>query len=139
MTDLNECEQYRKAQAILEEVLRPEYAFQIMDCIDLGVVERSIREKNYECDMTQRFVAYRAICRPVNYRVIAPVEDLLNEDMEFRSELEGSIRSYFKIFINTSQHTRSFEKYESRIKAIGIKLPEAMRQKIRSYLQRDEE
>ena len=137
--DLNECEQYRKAQVILEEVLRPEYAFQIMDCIDLGVVEKSIREKNYECDMTQRFVAYRAICRPINYRVIAPVEDLLNEDMEFRSELEGSIRSYFKIFINTSQHTRSFEKYESRIKAIGIKLPEAMRQKIRSYLQRDEE
>jgi len=137
--DLNQCEQYRKAQVILEEVLRPEYAFQIMDCIDLGVVEKSIREKNYECDMTQRFVAYRAICRPINYRVIAPVEDLLNEDMEFRSELEGSIRSYFKIFINTSQHTRSFEKYESRIKAIGIKLPEAMRQKIRSYLQRDDE
>ena len=76
--DLNECEQYRKAQAILEEILRPDYAFQIMDCIDLGVVEKSIREKNYECDMTQRFVAYRAICRPINYRVIAPVEDLLN-------------------------------------------------------------
>ena len=67
-----------------------------------------------------------------------PVEDLLNQDMEFRSELEGSIRSYFKIFINTSQHTRSFEKYESRIKAIGIKMPESIRLKIKAYLQRDE-
>ncbi len=138
VVDLNLCEQYRYAQAILEEILRPNYAFQIMDCIDLGVVEKAIREKNYESDMTQRFVAYRSLCRPINYRVIAPVEDLLNQDMEFRSELEGSVRSYFKIFINTSQYTRSFDKYESRIKEIGIKIPEAIRQKIKAYLQRDD-
>jgi len=84
-----------------------------------------------------RFVAYRAVCRPINYRIIAPVEDLLNQDMEFRSEIEGSIRSYFKIFINTSQHTRSFKKYESRIKAIGINLPESIRMKIKAYFQQD--
>lgn len=136
--DMTLCGQYKNAQHLLDEVLRLDYAFQIMDCIDLGVVEKSIRDKNYECDMLQRFVAYRAICRPINYRVIAPVEDLLNQDMEFRSELEGSIRSYFKIFINTSQHTRSFEKYESRIKAIGIKMPESIRLKIKAYLQQDE-
>jgi len=29
---------------------------------------------------------------------IAPVEDLLNQDREFRSELEGSIRTYFPDF-----------------------------------------
>lgn len=53
--------------------------------------------------MAQRFVAYHVLCRPVNDWVIAPVEDLLNQNIEFHSELEGSIRSYFKIFINTSQ------------------------------------
>lgn len=136
-TDLSSCAQYRYAESTLEAILRPDYAFQIMDVIDLGVVEKAIREKNYESDMTQRFVAYRALCRPINYRAIAPVEDLLNQDMEFRSELEGSVRSYFKIFINTSQHTRSFEKYERRIKEIGIKMPEVIRQKIKAYLQRD--
>jgi hypothetical protein len=135
--DLNTCEQYKDAQAILEEVLRPDYAFQILDCIDLGVVEKAIREKDYESEMAQRFVAYRSLCRPINYRVIAPVEDLLNQDLEYRSELEGSVRSYFKIFINTSQHTRSFEKYERRINEIGIKLPQAIRQKIKDYLQRE--
>jgi hypothetical protein len=139
VADLNSCAQYVFAQSILEAILRPDYAFQIMDCIDLGVVEKAIREKNYESDMTQRFVAYRALCRPINYRAIAPVEDLLNQDMEFRSELEGSVRSYFKIFINTSQHTRSFEKYERRIKEIGIKLPEGIQQKIKAYLQRDDD
>jgi len=137
LTDLNTCEQYIRAQTILEEILRPDYAFQIMDCIDLSVVEKAIREKNYESDMTQRFAAYRALCRPINYRVIAPVEDLLNQDMEFRCELEGSIRTYFRIFINTSQHSRSFAKYESRIKSIGIKIPESIQQKIKAYLQRN--
>jgi hypothetical protein len=110
-----------------------------MDTIDLNVVERAIGEKDYECEMAMRFVAYRAICRPINYRFIAPVEDLLNQDMEFRTELEGSIRSYFRIFINTSQHTRSFKKYESRIREIGINLPESVRMKIKAYFQQDTE
>jgi Icc-related predicted phosphoesterase len=133
-----ECSQYREAREIIEIILAPQYAFQILDCIDLNVVEKSIREKNYECEMTMRFVAYRAVCRPINYRVIAPVEDLLNR-IGFRSEMEGSIRSYFKIFANTSQHTRSFKKYESRINAIGIKLPDAIRMKIKDYFQQDGE
>jgi hypothetical protein len=108
-----------------------------MDTIDLNVVEKAIKEKNYEDEMTMRFVAYRAICRPINYRFIAPLEDLLNQDLEFRTEIEGSIRSYFQIFIHTSQHTRSFKKYESRIKDIGIKIPETVRLKIKEYFEQN--
>jgi hypothetical protein len=137
--DINACSQFRDAEKIIKTILTPKYAFQIMDTIDLNVVERAIREKDYECEMAMRFVAYRAICRPINYRFIAPVEDLLNQDMEFRTELEGSIRSYFRIFINTSQHTRSFKKYESRIREIGINLPESVRMKIKAYFQQDTE
>jgi Icc-related predicted phosphoesterase len=135
--DINSCEQYKNAEKIIEKILSPQYAFQILDTIDLNVVEKSIRGKNYEDEMTMRFVAYRAICRPINYRFIAPVEDLLNQDMEFRTEIEGSIRSYFQIFINTSQHTRSFKKYESRIKDIGIKTPETVRLKIKEYFEQN--
>jgi len=131
------CTQYKEAEKIIETVLKPAYAFQIMDTIDLNIVEKAIREKDYESEMVMRFIAYRSICRPINYRFIAPVEDLLNQDMEYRSELEGSIRSYFRIFINTSEHTRSFKKYESRIREIGIKLPEAVRMKIKAYFQQD--
>ena len=132
--DISSCDQYKNAEKIIEKILTPQYAFQIMDTIDLNVVEKAIKEKNYEDEMMMRFVAYRAICRPINYRFIAPVEDLLNQDMDFRTEIEGSIRSYFQIFINTSQHTRSFKKYESRIKEIGIKIPETIRQKIKRIL-----
>jgi Icc-related predicted phosphoesterase len=135
--DINSCEQYKNAEKIIEKTLSPRYAFQILDTIDLNIVEKAIREKNYEDEMMMRFVAYRSICRPINYRFVAPVEDLLNQDEEFRTEIEGSIRSYFQIFINTSQHTRSFKKYESRIKDIGIKIPETVRLKIKEYFEQN--
>ncbi len=55
--------------------------------------------------------------------------------MDYRQELEGSIRSYFKIFVAMSQNVKSFHKYEARLNAIGIKLPESIRGKVRQYLQ----
>jgi Icc-related predicted phosphoesterase len=137
--DIAQCERYRQAEAMIREILGSRFKAEILDCIDLNRVEKSIREKNYECEVTQRFVSYRSLCRPIHYRVIAPVEDLLNADMAYRKELEGSIRSYFKIFVTTSEHVRSFRKYEARLSAVGIKLPESIRGKIRRYLQGTEE
>ncbi len=130
-----QCDYYREAREVIHESLGDLYKFEIIDCIDLNVVEHSIILKNYECEVTQRFVAYRSICRPINYKLIAPIEDILNENIEFRREMEGSIRSYFRIFANTSRHLRSFDKYEYRLKSIGIKIPESIREKIRTYLQ----
>lgn len=135
----SKCERYRQAEAMVRESLGTRYKAQILDCVDLNQVEKSIREKNYECEITQRFVSYRSLCHPINYRVIAPLEDLLNQDMDYRQELEGSIRSYFKIFVTTSQHVRSFKKYEERLNAIGIKIPDSIRGKIRQYLQGGQE
>ena len=130
-----QCEQYRQAEAMIREILGTRYKAEILDCVDLNLVEKSIREKNYECQTTQRFVSYRALGRPINYRVIAPLEDLLNQDMDYRQEVEGSIRTYFKIFVTTSQQVRSFQKYEARLNAIGIKLPDSIRGKVQQYLQ----
>jgi len=132
-----ECQNFSKAEKMIGEILEDKYKFEIIDCVDLSAVISSIEEKNYECEMTQRFVAHRSLGRPVNYRVIAPVEDMLNSDAEFRKEIEGSIHSFFRIFTNTSQHVTSFEKYELRLKSLGIKIPEAIRSKIRDYLNSD--
>ncbi len=135
----DQCERYRQAVEMIRETLGNRYKAEILDCIDLNQVEKSIREKNYECEVTQRFVAYRSLCRPIHYRVIAPIEDLLNKDIAYRKELEGSIRSYFKIFLTTSEHIRSFHKYEARLRSVGIKLPESIRGKVQRYLQGDDD
>ncbi|MDD5711130.1 MAG: metallophosphoesterase [Smithellaceae bacterium] len=137
--DYCRCPRYGEVKEMLQDILGEQLKFDIVDCINLDTVERSIREKNYECEATQRFVAYRTICRPVNYRVISPLEDLLNADQEFRKEMEGSIRAYVKMFVTTAQHVRSFSKYEERLRSIGIKIPEAIKMKIRRYLQEMDE
>jgi len=138
VSEKGKCENYRRAESMIKERLAGIYKFEIIDCVDLFTVMRSIKERNFECEMTQRFVAHRSMGRPINYRVIAPVEDMLNRDVELRREIEGSIHAFFKIFTNTSQHVTSFEKYELRLKSLGIKIPDAIRSKIRDYLQRDE-
>lgn len=128
------CSRFTDVMNRLKKNLGTEYRFEILDCINLDLVEKSILARNYECEVTQRFVTYRSICRPVNYKVIAPVEDMLNEDMEFRKEVEGSVRSYFKIFATTSRHIQSFEKYTARLASIGIRIPVFMKKKIHEYL-----
>ncbi|MFA5654516.1 MAG: hypothetical protein WDA72_10435, partial [Desulfomonilia bacterium] len=128
------CIQMEETENMIREVLADAYEFQILDCINLNTIEKSIREKNYECETTQRFVAYRSMCRPINYRVIAHIEDMLNQDMLFRKELEGSVQSYLKIFSSSSPHMMSLKKYEARLGAIGIKLPESIRKKIKQHL-----
>ena len=125
---------YNRTIELLDHYLEGKYSYQVIDSINLNVVEKSIIDENYECEITQRFVTHRAMCRPVNYRVIAPVEDLLNSKIEFRREVEGSVRSYFKIFMTTTSHSTSFDKYLTRIKSLGVKIPDAINAKIKRYL-----
>lgn len=128
------CDELENAEATIAEILKDKYDYHILDFLDLNRVEESIREKNYESQILQRFVFYRSTCRPINYRVIAPTEDLLNKDMMFRKEIEGSLQLYFKIFATTSRHIRSFMKYETRLSDFGIKLPNWIREKVKLYL-----
>jgi hypothetical protein len=127
-------ESYKNTIKLLDQHLKGRYSYQLIDCINLNVVEKSVKDENYECEITQRFVTHRAMCRPVNYRVIAPIEDLLNTKIEFRKEVEGSVRSYFKIFMTTTSHSTSFDKYLTRIKSLGVKIPDAINAKIKRYL-----
>ena len=132
----SDCPHFAAARDMLQKSIGARFAFSIVDCIDLDHVEKSIRINNYECEMTQRFVVYRSVGRPVHASLIGPAEELLNREEAFRQELEGSIRSYFRIFLTAAGHVQSFSTYESHLNAIGIRLPGAMRARIRTYLER---
>jgi hypothetical protein len=132
----SDCPHFAAAWAMLRECIGPRIAFEIADCIDLNHVEKSIRTGNYECEMTQRFVVYRSMGHPLHAAHLAQTEDLLSRNSDFRQELDGSIRSYFRIFMTTAGRIPSFSTYESHLHAIGIRLPGAMRARIRAYLER---
>jgi hypothetical protein len=128
------CSYLENSEEMIKEILKDKYNYHILDVVDLNRVEESIREKNYENETLQRFVFYRSICRPINYRVVAPIEDMLNKDIMFRKEIEGSLQTFFKIIAATSRHIGSFMKYEGRLSALGIKMPNWIREKVKLYL-----
>jgi Icc-related predicted phosphoesterase len=131
------CSTLETAKILLTEKLGDKYKFEVIDCIDLVTLEHDIRFRNFESELAQRFIVYRSICRPINYKLISPLEDMINQDQELKKELEGSIRAYFKIFATTSTHIKSFDKYESRLKSLGIKIPGYIKKKISEYLQQE--
>ncbi len=133
---IEQCPQCMQIKQQLQQAVKSEYKIDFVDCINLNKIEHSIIMQDYDCEETQRFVTYRAICRPINYKLLAPIEDILNENKEFRKELESSIKTYFKLFATTSTHIQSFDKYEARLKLLGIDIPETILKKIKEYLQR---
>ncbi|MCP4129754.1 MAG: hypothetical protein GY754_01940 [bacterium] len=128
---------FKEIEDRLREALGEEIHFEVIDCIDLDAVAESISGRNYECEYTQCFAVYRSMCRPVNYKVIAPVEDIMNQDIDFRQQVEENIRTYLRIFARTEDNKKSFDKYQTRLKTLGITLPEYVAKKIEVLLQRN--
>ena len=131
---------FRKKFDAAEEGLRAAlgegFEFEVIDRIDLDRVEKSLREKDPDCDAAQLFVTYRSACRPVNYRALSPLEDLLNLDLPYRRELEERMRSYLRMFARTSDNSKSFEKYLNRLRTSGIAIPDYLEKKINLMLQK---
>jgi|GEM_PF-927757 len=126
-----------EAQSIIKKIeayLKNKTGFEIIDCINLDQVEASILEENKDCDSTQRFAVYRSFCRPMNYSVLAPYEDMLNQNLEFRKIVEENISAYLMMLGETADTRRSFEKYMTRLKTMGIKIPESVIKRIQKLL-----
>ncbi len=130
------CDRFGEIEEKIRKMAAGNYEFEIIDTINLDLVRRGILEEEHDNPSLQRFVAYRAMCRPVNYRVIAPVEDLLAANAGFREEVERGMAEHLRILGTTKDTTRSFDKYQARLKAIGIDIPEALARKINAYLQK---
>lgn len=128
------CEKYKYIVEILRKRLKGEYEIEAVDYINLDLVEEAIRNHDLNSEPAQRFVLYRSICRPVNYGVLAPVEDLLNESGLFRGELEELIRFSFKTLFETTDTAASFEKYQLRITTLNINIPEPIIRRIMALL-----
>jgi Icc-related predicted phosphoesterase len=134
--DFESCDFARDVAARIKEILSDRHGFQVIDFINLDRVVESINAGVADCDMTQRFAVYRSFCRPVNYRLLAPVEDLLNRNISLRKQVEENMRSYLRVLAASSDTRKSFEKYITRLKTAGVVIPDAMMQRIETLLQK---
>ncbi len=134
--DFESCGFAKDVAARIKELLADRHGFQAIDFINLDIVETSIGAGNADCDQTQRFAVYRSFCRPVNYRLLAPVEDLLNRNVSFRRQVEENMRSYLRVLAASSDTRKSFEKYLTRLKTSGVVIPDEMMRRIEMLLQK---
>ena len=124
------CDRFEEVEKEIRSKLKGDVDIEVIDNINLNQVMDSIRRDDVECPALQRFVVYRSICRPVNYRVIAPAEDMLNENIKLRIEIEKIMAEYLQVIGTTKDTTRSFGKYQSRIRSLGVDIPEVLQKKI---------
>jgi len=130
------CSRFDEVELRIRDIVGDSCDFELIDRVNLDLVEESIRNRDCESPVLQRFVVYRGMCRPVNYRVIAPVEDMLNADEFLRSEAEKSMSEYLQVFGTTKDTNRSFDKYQTRLKSMGVEIPQVIADKIRMFLQK---
>ena len=114
--------------------LESKYHIDVTDCVNLEKVETSILAEDAECPALQRFVLYRAICRPVNLRLIKQTENLLLERPLLKKKVEYFLKENLKMMVLAHSHIQSFKKYESRLHDQGINLPPNIQKKLHEYL-----
>ncbi len=131
------CSRFGEVEEKIRSILGDTCEFEIIDHVNLDLVEQSIIDGESESPVLQRFVVYRGMCRPVNYRVLAPVEDMLNANPTLRREVEQGMSEYLKVLGTTKDTTRSFDKYQARLKSMGVEIPEPLAKKIRAFLGRE--
>jgi Icc-related predicted phosphoesterase len=121
-------------QAVFDGLSKRDLEIEVCDSIDLDQVEQAILTEDLDDTHLQRFIFYRAICRPINLRLIKEVENLLLDKPLLRKELESRVREYIRIMISSFRHTYSFTKYKSRLSEKGIPLPTEIEDALRRYL-----
>ncbi len=125
------------AAEAFRNVIGDKYKVEMTDIIDLNRVQESILHRNVDCYELQRFVFYRAIGRPVNLRLLRHFDDLI-ERHKLAVVVEKQMREYVQILQTTTSQKNSFDKYESRLRDIGAKIPSHIEKKIRRYLLQEE-
>jgi Icc-related predicted phosphoesterase len=135
--DFESCDFAKDITGRIKDFLKDRHGFEVIDFINLDLVEESIHSENVDCELTQRFAIYRSFCRPINYKIIAPVEDLLNGNLAFRKEVEENMRSYLRVLGTTQDIRKSFDKYLTRLKTMGVTIPDSMIHRIEMILQKN--
>ncbi|PJZ46450.1 hypothetical protein [Leptospira brenneri] len=107
-----------------------------LDTINLKYVEEKIRTESVLGDETLYcLLFYRNIGRPVNRPLFIPFCDQLEENHDFVKEIMSWAAEALEGYLNTNQHRMSFNKYNERIRARGLSLPEGLQQELQAYME----
>ena len=126
----------RPLAAVFDALRARDLEIDVCDSLDLDRIRLAIEREDADDGQVQRFIFYRAVCRPVNLRLIKSVENALLEKEPFRKRVESGLKDYLEILVSSVRHIRSFEKYKSRLRERGIPISPDVEEAIKNYLKR---
>jgi len=108
---------------------------EVLDWVNLRKVEEFIERRNYdEIEVVFPFLYYRGIGRPINSPLIARYGAILERDKKVKDGCNAWASEALKVFLSTSTHANSFEKYNNRLVRSGLPLSEGLKRKLDRYL-----
>ncbi|MCU0824429.1 MAG: hypothetical protein MUF77_07280 [Leptospira sp.] len=112
------------------------FNIEYLDTINLKYVEEKLRTDQVLGDEALYcLLFYRNIGRPVNRPLFIPYCDQLEENPDFVKEIIPWAAEALEGYLNTNQHRMSFNKYNERIRARGLDLPEGLQQELQDYME----
>lgn len=121
---------------VLKRLAPETFNIDYLDTINLKYVEEKIRTESVLGDETLYcLLFYRNIGRPVNRPLFIPFCDQLEENHDFVKEIMPWAAVALEGYLNTNQHRMSFNKYNERIRARGLSLPEGLQQELQAYME----
>lgn len=124
----------RPLAAVFDGLKKRHLEVEVCDSLDLDRIRQAIEKEDADDGQVQRFIFYRAVCRPVNLRLIKGVENALIERPPFRRKVERALKDYLEILVSSTRHVKSFEKYKARLRERGIPVAADVEEAIRNYL-----
>jgi len=128
------CALPRPVEAVFKGLNKRDIEIDVCDSLDLDRIGRAIIEENKEDGQLQRFIFYRTVCRPVNLKTIKAVENLFLGKENFRRKVEVSLKEHIEILVSSVRHVRSFDKYSTRLREMGVKVSPDVEEAIKNYL-----
>jgi len=124
----------RPLAAVFDALRARDLEIDVCDSLDLDRIRLAIEREDANDGQVQRFIFYRAVCRPVNLRLIKSVENELLQKGPFRRKVESGLRDYLEILVSSVRHISSFEKYKARLRERGIPISPDVEEAIKNYL-----
>lgn len=124
-------------RTLVREFSPQPYDVQVVDCINLGRLEKALRDSDGDSPALLKFSFYRSICRSVNARLLRPYQLRLQENTALLESLRPNLYILFDGLTKSSRHTWSLQKYQDRLKDLGVRIPDSMINRIREHLEQD--
>jgi len=114
------------------------FRIEFLDSINVAYIDDAIAASDLiGNEHIYRLLFYRTVGRPVNRPLFIRFTRALEENEELMRQFADWASEALRAYIRTASHRHSFHKYNERIAARGLNLPDELEEELKLYLERE--